>query len=277
MATPPVVLDLAWAKPTLDQLKATQATGLIRYFSNDPTKNWTLAEFEAYVAAGYEVADVWETTATRALADYTAGQRDAAAADAQRAADGFPAGMPIHFAVDTDASWQQVAPYFAGVANVLTRERTGVYGGLRVIEGAAAAGYPFLWQTSAWSGGVVSPRATLYQTGQTALGGGADINHVLAPDWGQYPRPEVDLPLNDADKAWLKATMQEVAASQPVRDANAYADLWWLDHALAGTTTPGMDSGQVNLVMDLHRLISALGATPKPADVAPAAVSPEPQ
>jgi hypothetical protein len=277
MVNPPVVLDIAWLKPTLSQILATGAIGVMRYFSGDSTKNWTLEEFQTYTAGGLEVGSVWETTAGRALADYTAGQADARAADAQRAADGFPADMPIHFAVDIDTDWPSVAPYFAGAANVLTRDRIGVYGGIRVIEGAAAAGYPFLWQTDAWSGGQVSPHATLYQAGGTALGGDADINHALARDWGQYPRPEVYVAtLDPQDKQDIIDGVLRGMQGGPVRDALAFADLWWLDHALAGTTTPGMDAGQVQLVTDIHRLVTELASTPKPADVAPAAAGVSP-
>lgn len=231
MADPPIVLDIAWARPSVAEIKATGATGVVRYFSTDSTKNWTLAEFQAYTATGLEVASVWETTTNRALSDYATGQADARAADAQRAADGFPAGMPIHFAVDTDASWDQVTAYFAGVANVLTRDRTGIYGGIRVIEGAAAAGYPFRWQTDAWSSGQISPHTTLYQTGQTALGGNADINHALALDWGQYPRPETDMPLTPEDVAAVVTAVwnhneTDADNNQPVRMGAVMA---WMD------------------------------------------------
>lgn len=227
MTDPPIVLDIAWDRPSVSEIKATGAAGVVRYFSNDSSKNWTLVEFQAYTAAGLQVASVWETTATRALSDYATGQADARAADAQRAADGFPPGMPIHFAVDTDASWDQVSAYFAGVANVLTRDRTGIYGGIRVIEGAATAGYPYRWQTDAWSGGIISPRATLYQTGSTAFGGGADINHALATDWGQYPRPGDDMPLNTEDiKAIWDYSETDADTGKPVRFGAVMA---WMD------------------------------------------------
>lgn len=252
MANQDVVLDIAWDRPTVDQIRATGAVGVVRYFSADVTKNWTLQEFRDYTAAGLMVASVWETTAGRALADYTAGQADARAADAQRAADGFPADMPIHFAVDTDTDWAHVAPYFAGVANVLTRDRVGVYGGLQVIEGAAAAGYPFRWQTAAWSGGQVSPHATLYQAG-TALGGQADTNHVMAQDWGQYPRPEVDMPLtpDDINAIWAHPLVD--AMDNKPRPASAY--LAWMDKIHQG------QSDQINAVKaDVDALKAALPA-----------------
>jgi hypothetical protein len=61
--------------------------------------------------------------------------------------------------------------------------------------------------------------------------------------------------------------------SQPGRDALAGAELWWLDHVLNGTTTPGMDAAQVALIDDMHKALVALNSISKPAP-APAAVSP---
>jgi hypothetical protein len=194
------VLDIAWARPTVAQIKATGAIGVIRYFSTDPTKDLQASEVTAYPAAGLKIGTVYETTAGRATAGQAAGVADARAAEAERVRVGLPTGHIHYFAVDSDVSWAAVAPYFAGAASVIGKSAVGVYGGVNVIDGAAAAGYHWLWQTAAWSAGRVSAHALLYQNGSTTLGGGADINTVLAADWGQYPRPaEPDMPLTAAD------------------------------------------------------------------------------
>lgn len=194
-----IAIDIAWARPTVAQILATGAVGVLRYFSTDSTKNLTAAEVTAYHAAGLGVADVWETTATRSTQGYQAGVDDANLAEGQRAADGLPAGSPIYFATDTDTDWASVADYYRGTHDVLGNltsgvPRTSVYGGIRVINGAYGAGYRILWQTDAWSGGQLSPHAVLYQGGGTVLGGNADINQILAADWGQYPRPTPPVP-----------------------------------------------------------------------------------
>jgi hypothetical protein len=185
----PIVLDIAWATPTVLQILATGAVGVIRYFSTDKTKDLTTVEVIAYRAAALGIGTVYETTAGRATAGYAAGQADARAAEAERIGVGLPSGHIHYFAVDEDVPWSSADPYFAGASSVLGKANTGVYGGVRVIDGAAAAGYHWLWQTAAWSGGAVSAHALLYQNGGTTLGGGADVNTVLATDWGQYPRP----------------------------------------------------------------------------------------
>lgn len=182
-------IDVAWARPTVAQIKASGAHWVARYFSKDSSKNLHASEVAAYPTAGLGIVVVWETTAGRARAGHAAGVADAQAADAQRKAVGLPADMPLHFAVDTDTDWAHVAAYFAGAASVLGRARVGVYGGFKVIEGAAAAGHKYLWQTVAWSGGRWSTHATIRQTGSTTLAGGADRDTAMTPDFGQYPRP----------------------------------------------------------------------------------------
>lgn len=182
-------IDIAWARPTVAQIKATGAKWVARYLSTDSSKNLTAAEVREYAAAGIGTVVVWETTAGRATAGYAAGVSDARAAEAQRQADGLPAAMPIHFAVDEDVPWASVAQYFAGAASVVSRALTGTYGGFNVIEGAHAAGYHYLWQTVAWSAGRWSQWATIRQTGGTVLSGGADVDYAEATDFGEYPRP----------------------------------------------------------------------------------------
>lgn len=182
-------IDLAWSRPTVAQIKATGATWVARYFSNDDSKDLHAAEVHAYPAAGIDIVVVFETTTGRARAGRAAGAADARNADAQRKAAGLPDDMVLHFAVDEDTSWASVAPYFDGVASYLGQTRTGVYGGLDVINGAYAAGYRYLWQTVAWSEGRWSPHATIRQTGGTTLGGSADWDTAMTTDFGQYPRP----------------------------------------------------------------------------------------
>jgi hypothetical protein len=182
-------VDIAWARPSVAQIQGTGARFVARYLSTDPSKNLTAAEVTAYRAAGLGTVVVWETTTGRARAGMAAGQADARAAEAQRKTVGLPGDMPIHFAVDEDTTWSSVAPYMAGAVSVLGQARVGVYGGYQVIEGAAGAGFRFLWQTTAWSGGRWSSHATIRQTGGTTLGGDADWDTAMTADYGQYPRP----------------------------------------------------------------------------------------
>jgi hypothetical protein len=182
-------IDIAWARPDTDGIKATGAKWVARYFSQDPTKNLTADEVAAYTAAGLAVVAVWEYTAGAALEGRDKGVQDASQAYSQQKAVGLPRDMPIYFAVDTDAEWSQAEQYFAGVASVVGVDYVGVYGGIKVIEGAAGAGYKYLWQTSAWSDGQWYPHASIRQDGGTVLSGAADVDDSETADFGQYPRP----------------------------------------------------------------------------------------
>lgn len=189
------VIDVAWYNPTVAQLRALGVAGVLGYFSPDTSKNLSADQIASYTAAGYGIGTVWESTAGRALAGQAAGATDAHAAEAQRAAAGLPATYFHRAAVDTDTSWASVAPYFAGWSSVVGRARVAPYGGIKVTEGAYAAGYRRCWQTLAWSAGKLDPHAVLYQNGTTALGGNADMNDILAADWGQYlPEDDVTAP-----------------------------------------------------------------------------------
>lgn len=187
-------IDIAWARPSVPQIRATGAHWVARYFSTDLSKNLHADEVRAYLAADLGIVTVWETTTGRATAGHAAGVADAHSAEAQRKAVGLHPDHVHYFAVDEDTSWASVQPYFDGAISVLGLNRVGTYGGYRIIEGAHGHGIRYLWQTVAWSGGVWSPHATIRQPGGTALSGGADLDEAEVPDFGQTPRPTAPKP-----------------------------------------------------------------------------------
>lgn len=207
-------LDYAWNRPTTDTLKKAGAQWIGRYLSTDPTKNLTAPEYQRLTAAGLPVVVVWETTANRAGAGYTAGVNDAKAALALATSIGLGPNSVIHFAVDYDATWSEVMSYLSGATLVLGRTRVGVYGGVNIITAAANAGYTHLWQTTAWSGGQWDPRATIRQTGNGPIPD-TDLNQAMTPDYGQHPRPTGDTVTpqdieNIADRVVAKLLAAEV-------------------------------------------------------------------
>ena len=154
-----LILDYSFARPNPAAMKAAGYSGVMRYLSYDSTKNLSKTEAIGLHAAGLDIGLVWETTATRAGEGSIAGAVDAIAAEAQATALGYPADAVIFYGVDYDAAPQAVAPYFAGVKSK-ARRPVGVYGSKRVVEGVAA---PWKWQACAWSAGLVSTQAHLYQ------------------------------------------------------------------------------------------------------------------
>jgi hypothetical protein len=216
------VIDVAWFNPTVAQVQSVGAVGVIGYLSTDSTKNLSGNQVQEYTAAGIAVGTVWETTAGRALAGHAAGVADAKAAEAQRKDIGLPATHLHRAAVDTDTTWAAVSAYFAGWASVVGIGRIAPYGGVKIAAGAYAAGYRRCWQTLAWSNGQVDPHAVLYQSGGTLLSGQADINHILAPDWGQYPPLETDMALTSADILALLNHRMPAYANVPDSNGKPY-------------------------------------------------------
>ena len=175
-----LLLDYAWARPSPATIKAAGYSGVMRYLSGDASKNLSAGERDVMLAAGLSIGLVWETTAARAGAGFNAGAADAVAAEAQANALGYPLSAVLFYAVDYDATPAQVAPYFAGVASK-AHHPVGVYGSKRVTEGINV---PYKWQACAWSGGLVSASAHLYQRLQATVPhpiSSTDENIVLHP------------------------------------------------------------------------------------------------
>jgi hypothetical protein len=186
-------LDYAWGRPSPKKIRAAGYTFAVRYLSYDKTgKNLSASEAKALRAAGVDVAVVWEQGAYDALSGSGLGVTHAKAAKSQAAACGSPAGRPIYFAVDFDATPGQQAAinaYFDGVASVIGHNRTGGYGGYYVIKRLFDAGkIKYGWQTYAWSGGQWDPRAQLRQikNGIHVDGVDSDIDQAMANDFGQW-------------------------------------------------------------------------------------------
>lgn len=171
------LVDYAWQKPSPAQIVAAGYAGALRYVSLDASKNLTPAERDGLLAAGLAIGLVWETTAGRAAQGYGAGQQDVQAANAQVRALGYPASVPLFFAVDSPLTVAQVTPYAQGWQG-LAEYPVGVYGDADIIEGITLA--PWKWQTCAWSNDRISPEAHIYQTTEPSLPG-CDMNHVLKP------------------------------------------------------------------------------------------------
>lgn len=215
-------IDIAWARPGVDGIKATGAKWVARYFSNDPTKDLTAGEVSQYLAAGLGIVTVFETTTGRALQGRIAGVDDAHSAVNERAAVGLPSTAPIYWSVDTDTDYASVKAYADGWASVIPKSMSGPYGGYKVVEGAHYDGWTYGWQTTAWSGGQWSQWASIKQTGGTVLSGGADIDYAEVPDFGQYPRPETDMPLTAADVNLILETRMPAFAAVPGPDGKPY-------------------------------------------------------
>jgi peptidoglycan hydrolase-like protein with peptidoglycan-binding domain len=187
-------IDYSAHGPTLNTgaMRNAGISFAMRYLSHGDPKDLSLGEAQQLAKAGIDVGVVWETTASRALAGHGAGAADAKDAAAKAKSVGMPNGRPIYFAVDFDAGDAQkpaIGEYFKGVASVIGKQRTGVYGGYWVVKYLFDHGLvDFGWQTLAWSGGNRDKRAQLYQyaINKTAAGLSVDLNRAEASDFGQW-------------------------------------------------------------------------------------------
>jgi peptidoglycan hydrolase-like protein with peptidoglycan-binding domain len=186
-------IDYSWHHGlNLDAFRQAGVSFVIRYLSNDTSKNLNASEAHLLSDGGFDLAVVWETTAKRALSGRKAGEDDAAKARKQAKTCGMPAGRPIYFAVDWDATDREkptIAEYLKGAASVIGKKRVGVYGGYWVVKYCldnAVASYG--WQTYAWSSGQRDQRAQLYQHHNGVIIGGVncDKDTAYAADFGQW-------------------------------------------------------------------------------------------
>jgi len=182
-----IVVDYAWTHPSISTLRNVGAVGVVRYLSNDSSKNLSSHEYSILKDAGLSVTLVWETTGSRALSGYAGGQSDADRAEKLADALGYPDTAAIYFTADFDANSTQrktITQYLKGARDSCNRP-IGIYGSFYVVEDAASQDTAdYFWQTQAWSGGQVSKNADLLQVvkGSTSV---YDINYTYHADWGQ--------------------------------------------------------------------------------------------
>lgn len=190
------VLDYSSGFPAPSAVLA-QYVGIVRYIGTPGRpKNLTPSEAQQMLAAGVPIALVYEEGAGWMLGGYQAGAAAARRAldDAQTCGVGVRC---VYFACDVDVTTDEqiraVEDCLLGAISVLGRDRVGVYGEADVIDACLSQRYAtWGWQTRAWSGGRISPRAHLLQQIGYVYPGGvqADRSTVLEADWGQWPLGE---------------------------------------------------------------------------------------
>lgn len=229
----PQVVDYSWARPTPQLIRDSGYVGAVRYLSYDPSKNLSPIERDALFTAGLAVGLVWETTASRALGGGPAGAEDAAEAERQADALGWPGDRPLYYAVDFDAvAGGPVTDYFHGATGA-ARRPVGIYGSYGIVEGIVGSGLvAWGWQAAAWSGGGqgtggsiegrrVSAHARLFQRATPVLGGLCDANDVLRPDWGGW------IPATSPAELDAVRRALDDASRQILKEGSQGDAVWW--------------------------------------------------
>ena len=212
------VIDTAEGFPTPSAIRAAGHSGHVVYISPDrtggglPGKPVTRAHVDGLRAAGLDIGVCWQFGKDSAsappdvLRGAAGGRADARAADKKLRELGLD-GWPVFFAVDFDIDinqWNTTAVhYFRAAAEVLGRDRVGIYGHSKVCHWAGpedkviaevAPGRFLAWQTRSWSAGVLGrDYAVLYQRivdtpsspGPRVGGITVDVNDIWAEYWGQ--------------------------------------------------------------------------------------------
>ena len=181
---------------SVGQMHAAGVTFVCRYLDYLPNgKVINRAEFANLTAGGLHVVLNWEGTGRDLVRGRRGGVADATEANRQVAALGA-AGCPIYFSpVDYDAppgDQIMINSYFDGVASVIGKARTGMYGGYWPLKRALDAGkVTWAWQTYAWSGGNWDSRCHIQQYQNSARLGPAEVDYdrSMKPDFGGWPRP----------------------------------------------------------------------------------------
>lgn len=182
--------DWAFGRPGAVALKAAGYSGVIRYLSSDQDKNLDYFELAEYTRNGMTVSVVFENGAGNAGKGFKQGTADAGKALSvlgtlvRNATD-----CPIYFAVDFDPLTTGTAPildYFRGILSVIHGDKVGVYGAASVVSEVANLGVKYLWQTRAWSHGMVAQRIGLLQTTtqEKVNGVTVDLNTILTNEIG---------------------------------------------------------------------------------------------
>lgn len=227
------ILDYAWARPPIDEIKTKGYVGVMRYLAPLPNgKVIDLAEYKNLLSAGLLVGLNWESYSNRAREGAAAGTADAKEALRQANLLGY-AGV-IYFSVDYDAPESDqpaLNAYFMAVSGVIGLQRTGAYGGYWVVKRLFDSNHiRYGWQTTAWSGGKREQRCHLYQIGKTDFNGQADIDEILKPDWRG---PVTDYRAEQAKDVW--------SAESGIHDA-------WLAHYEQGIVLGPPVGGEIKTV-----------------------------
>lgn len=193
-------LDYAGGRPGGAAITRAGYGFVCRYLTSGgpglPGKLLTPEEYLDLQAHGVAVIPNHETTADRMLAGHRAGVADAKAAQTYLRSLGHPDTRPVFFSADWDANPGQqplIDDYLRGCAEVIGADCVGVYGSFYVCRRCLDNGTArWAWQTLAWSGGQVEPRAHIVQRIGTVTVGGVecDVNEArIVPDFGQHPLP----------------------------------------------------------------------------------------
>jgi hypothetical protein len=251
-------IDYSYGPPDYVQAVRSGVRLFCRYLSPSSGKDFTPAEIKTIHGLGAAALALWEGYADDAKKGNPEGRANGLAAlgklSALQQGVGYtPKNRPgVAFAVDYDVQpydYHLIGDYFSGIrTSVGDKIRIGCYGHAKIIDYLTGLHLiDFGFQTYAWSYGVISPNADLYQflNGQTRWGGEVDycqINNLSA--LGAWFAP--NSPFNtDSTGGTVSANGPEHWDSKDfaVLDKHIADQLIDMLHYLGGSGNNGGDSG----------------------------------
>lgn len=219
------VLDYSAGWPDPAAIRSAGYLGVVRYIGTPGRrKNLTRAEADALRSEGVAIGLVYEDSAGWMQGGARAGVVAARAVEADAATCGVELRSCMLACDQQVLATQQMDNVMAcldGASTAWGLGVTGIYGQKSVVDTALGARHAtWGWQTAAWSGGVVSALAHLYQhAGYVTVGGiQCDRSTVLRSDWGQVPRPgsppaDQEVPVTDEDIQKIVAAITPAVTS----------------------------------------------------------------
>src|SRR4249919_3742709 len=203
-----VWLDYSLARPTDAQLLAAKTFGVCRYLSfvNSLTTRKIIwqAEYDHLLGLCIAIHLNYEWYEGRMAEGNAAGQVDGTTALTQANALGYPRGLPITFSDDTSGTpLAAIRDYLNGVKTGLSGYyKVGYYGPINKLDSVLGSGHAvFGWQPTAWSGGVTSSKAHLFQYFGGAPISGTDLNKVLRePSFAWYAGGDMAVTPDEMDQ-----------------------------------------------------------------------------
>lgn len=152
-------IDFSYARPDYSAY-----AGVLRYLETGSTRpDLTVEEANTILQSGKPISLICQFGKSVAGGGYDLGVTHAKAANAEADRLGAPQSVVIWYTVDAEALTPEIiAPYFEGVRSVPGRP-VGIYGSYKIVEWAHSVGINYCWQTKAWSGGLISSHANIYQ------------------------------------------------------------------------------------------------------------------
>lgn len=156
---PDTYYDFSWVHPSIDELAAHDAKGILVYITPNPSGIFNIPEqsyLEECVRRGITVSPIFETSGTRADAGYQAGRDDGDAAVGWMERVGIPDGVRLWLNVgDTPVSndVQAIGNYCAGFCETFPgRWQVGAYGNHAALYAAqySAPRIDKLWAVETW-------------------------------------------------------------------------------------------------------------------------------